>query len=237
MRKNISGLLLEGDRSEALEQALAVLEQMGERFPKAGIPQAVDREMEKLRNDVRQRDNAALLRPKRMTDKKTLDVMELLGSVLEISRLCRKKGIQELVMIRMVNLSLRHGFTRQYPMAFAYFSMSLVQHGIKKSDPVMVKEAHRMGQVTERMARLGDFYGGQSVALFHWHVSHWKRLYKRTLEPVLAVYNAQLGTNETRCGCLGVLGRLRIAHQIFSVVLDAGDFFHVEFSIFTYINM
>lgn len=206
----IQVLLVEGSRQEALDQALSLLEEMGERFPKTGISEAIDRELEQLRNTVRQTDNTALLRPKRITDKKSLDVLVLLANVLEISRLSRKQSTQELAMIRMMNLSLQCGFSRQYPMAFAYFSVSLVQRGIKTKDTEMVKEAHRMGQVCEKMARLGDFYGGQSVALFHWHVSHWKRLYKRTLEPVLRVYNAQL---------------------------DSGDFFHVEFSIFTYINL
>jgi predicted ATPase len=206
----IQVLLVEGSRQEALNEALSFLEEMGENFPKAGVSEAIERELGQLRNTVRQKDNAALLRPKRITDKKTLDVLVLLANVLEISRLSRKRSIQELAMIRMMNLSLRSGFSRQYPMAFAYFSTSLVQRGIKTKNIEMVKEAHRMGQVCEKMARLSDFYGGQSVALFHWHVSHWKRLYKRTLEPVLRVYNAQL---------------------------DSGDFFHVEFSIFTYINL
>jgi predicted ATPase len=203
-------LLVQGERQEALEQALSFLEEMGEKFPKKGVLEAIDRELEQLRNTVRKKQNAELLRPKRVTDKKTVDVMELLGNALEICRLSHRRSMQELFTIRMMNLSLRNGFTRQYPMAFANFSVSLVQRGIKKGDSEMVKEGHRMGQVCERMARLGDFYGGQSIALFHCQVSHWKRIYSRTLEPVLAVYNAQL---------------------------DAGDFFHVDFSIFTYINL
>lgn len=206
----IQVLLVEGSRQDALDEALSLLELMGESFPKAGISEVVDRELQQLRSRVRQKDNTVLLRPQRVTDKKTLDVLMLLANVLEISRLSRKRSLQELAMIRMMNLSLQSGFSRQYPMAFSYFSISLVQRGIKTKDTEMVKEAHRMGQVCEKMARLGDFYGGQSVALFHWHVSHWKRLYKRTLEPVLKVYNAQL---------------------------DTGDFFHVEFSIFTYVNL
>ncbi|KAG7343466.1 multi-sensor signal transduction multi-kinase [Nitzschia inconspicua] len=203
-------LLVEGSRQKALEEALSYLEQMGESFPKAGVADAIDRELDQLRKTVQGKENNALLRPKRITDKKTLDVLVLLANVLEISRLSRKRAVQELAMIRMMNLSLQAGFSRQYPMAFAYFSTTLVQRGIKANDAEMVKEAHRMGQVCEKMARLSDFYGGFSVALFHWHVSHWKRLYKRTLEPVLRVYNAQL---------------------------DSGDFFHVEFSIFTYMNL
>jgi predicted ATPase len=203
-------LLVEGSRQDALNEALSLLEEFGETFPKSGISEVIDRELEQLRHRVRQKDNTALLRPKRIKDKKTLDVLVLLANVLEISRLSRKLSLQELAMIRIMNLSLQSGFSRQYPMAFSYFSVSLVQRGIKTKDTEMVKEAHRMGQVCEKMARLGDFYGGQSVALFHWHVSHWKRLYKRTLEPVLRIYNAQL---------------------------DSGDFFHVEFSIFTYVNL
>jgi hypothetical protein len=145
-----------------------------------------------------------------MTDKKALDVIALLATVVEVARLAKKKGYQDLAMIRMMNLSLTSGFSRQYPMAFGYFAVCLIERGIKKENPTMVKEAHRMGQVCEKMARLADFYGGSSVALFHFHVSHWKRRYVRTLQPVLSIYNAQL---------------------------DAGDFFHVEFTIWTYINL
>jgi predicted ATPase len=203
-------LLVEGSRQAALDETLSLLELMGEPFPKSGISEVIDRDLEQLRNMVRKKDNAALLRPERITDKKILDVLALLANVLEISRLSCKRSYQELAMIRMMNLSLQSGFSRQYPMAFSYFSVSLVQRGIKARDTEMVKEAHRMGQICEKMARLGDFYGGQSVALFHWHVSHWKRLYKRMLEPVLRLYNAQL---------------------------DSGDFFHVELTIFTYVNL
>lgn len=66
-----------------------------------------------------------------------------------------------------------------------------------------------MGQVVEKLARPGDFYGGEAMCLFHWHVGHLKRPYKRNLEPVLEIYNAQV---------------------------DAGDFLHVAFSISSYVQ-
>ena len=100
----------------------------------------------------------------------------------------------------MMHLSLKFGFTRQYPLAFSLYSVILVKKGL-------VKEAMRMGQVAEKIARLDDFYGGEAVAMFHWHVGHWRRTYKRSLEPVLKIYNAQI---------------------------DAGDFHHVDFSISVY---
>jgi hypothetical protein len=159
-------LLVQGNRQDALKRALAVLEQMGESFPSSGQQEIIARELEQLRTSVRHQDNSKLLQPPRMTDKKALDVIALLAFVIEIARLARKKGYQELAMIRMMNLSLRSGFTRQYPMAFGYFAVSLLERGIKAENPTMVKEAHRVGQICEKMARMGDFYGGSSVALF-----------------------------------------------------------------------
>jgi hypothetical protein len=185
-------LLVEGSRQEALSEALSLLEQMGETFPQSGVSEVIERELEHLRSTVRRKENTELLRPKQMTDRKTLDVMVILANNLEISALSHKRSTQELAMIRMMNLSIRSGFSRQYPMAFAHFSVTLVQRGIKASDFTMVKEGHRMGQIVEKMARISDFFGGQSVSLFYWHVSHWKRHYKRTLEPILNVYNTQL---------------------------------------------
>ena len=73
----------------------------------------------------------------------------------------------------------------------------------------LIKEAHRFGQVAEKTARPGDYYGGKAIMLFHWHISHWRRNYRRSLEPVLNVYNAQV---------------------------DAGDSHNADFSITTYIQ-
>jgi hypothetical protein len=70
----IQVLLVEGSRQDALDEALSLLELMGESFPKSGISVVVDRKLEKLRSSDRQKDNTVLLRPQRVTDKKTLDV-------------------------------------------------------------------------------------------------------------------------------------------------------------------
>jgi hypothetical protein len=70
----IQVLLVEGSRQDALDEALSLLELMGESFPKSGISVVVDRELEQLRSSDRQKDNTVLLRPQRVTDKKTLDV-------------------------------------------------------------------------------------------------------------------------------------------------------------------
>jgi predicted ATPase len=86
-------LLVDGKKEEALDRALAMLEQLGENFPKISVPEYVASELEKLRGAVRQTDNAALLHPPRMTDKKAMDVMVLLADVLEISRLSRKRYV------------------------------------------------------------------------------------------------------------------------------------------------
>jgi hypothetical protein len=197
-------LQTEGKYDKALTKMLDVLGRLGEVFSvgEEGINH-LERDIHGLRKTVEKMQNQPLLNPPKMTDKKLIDVMMCLANLAEIGREAKQPNpYQELAMIRMMKLSIQHGFTRQYPMAFALFAMALIERG-------HIKEAHRMGQVAEKIARLTDFYGGDAVALFHWHVSHWRRSYTRNLEPVLQIYNAQV---------------------------DSGDFYHVGFSISTYVQ-
>jgi len=192
----------EGKWDEALTRLTGILQKMGETFPKEKIAEIIDREINNLLKAIAQKKNQELLNPPRMTDKKSLDIMLLFAHLIEVCNVCKPEFIPELVMIRMMHLSLRWGFSRQYPLAFSLFAVALAKRG-------QMKESHRMGQVGEKLARLGDFYGGEAVCLFHWHVGHWRRTYKRSLEPVLEIYNAQV---------------------------DSGDFHHVGFSITTYVQ-
>ena len=199
-------LQAEGRHDDALIRMLDLLDRLGEVFSNRdgeGFAGYLDREIHGLRKTVDKMQNQPLLNPPKMTDKKLIDVMMCLATLAEISRHAKQPNpYQELSMVRMMQLSLRHGFTRQYPVAFSLFSIALRDRG-------HIKDAHRMGQITEKMARLTDFYGGDAVARFHWHVSHWRRTYQRNLDPVLQIYNAQV---------------------------DSGDFCHVGFSISTYIQ-
>ena len=192
----------EGKYNEALARIIGVLQKMGEQFPKDNVPEIIEREVNNLRKAIAQKNNQDLLNPPRMNDKKSLDIMLLFAHLIEICHIIKPDFIPELVMIRMMHLSLRWGFSRQYPLSFSLFAVALSKRGL-------LKEAHRMGQVGEKLARLGDFYGGEAVCLFHWHVGHWRRTYKRSLEPVLEIYNAQV---------------------------DSGDFHHVGFSITAYVQ-
>lgn len=196
-------LMLQEKYDEALTKLLALLKRMGEVFPEGDkVENIVEREISSLCKTMEKKQNQQLLNPPRMTDKKNMDIMLLLASLLEIAKAASSTVYADLATIRMMHISLSGGFTRQYPLAFATFGTCLVDRGF-------IKEAHRMGQIAERIARLSDFYGGEAVAIFHWNISHWRRTYKRSLEPVLKIYNAQV---------------------------DAGDFHHVDFSIHTYIQ-
>jgi predicted ATPase len=194
----------DGKYDKAMVQLLEVLKRLGEVFPTGDdVKNIVEREMTSLRKGMEKLPNQQLLNPKKMTDKKAADTMMLLATMADFSKhVSPTYGYQELATIRMMHVSLKMGFTRQYPLAFSLFGVALVQRGY-------IKEAHRMGQVAEKIARLNDFYGGEAIALFHWHISHWRRSYKRNLQPVLKIYNAQV---------------------------DSGDFYHVGFSITTYIQ-
>ncbi len=51
--------------------------------------------------------------------------------------------------------------------------------------------------------------GGHSLAIFHHYISHWRRTYRRSLGQILSIYNAQL---------------------------ESGDYFHIPFTTFTYVQ-
>ena len=96
-----------------------------------------------------------------------------------------------------MHLSVSLGFTRLYPFAFSYFAVSLNQRAIHTNDTSLATEAQRFGMIGAKMARLSDYYGGHSVNLYHWHVAHWRRAYKRSLDPVLQCYNAQFDAGKS----------------------------------------
>jgi len=197
-------LQAEGNYDKALTDMLDLLSRLGETFPAGdGSPDQIEKQFQGLRKAVEKTQNDTFLKPKKVTDNKLIDVMTCLADLEQIGRQVQHPNpYSELAMIRMMKLSMQYGFTRQYPIAFSLYAMTLKKKG-------HIKEAYRMGQIMEKMTRISDFYGGHAMTLFHWYVSHWRRTYKRNLEPVLQIYNAQL---------------------------DAGDFFHVGFSISTYIQ-
>ena len=51
--------------------------------------------------------------------------------------------------------------------------------------------------------------GGHSLAVFHFYISHWRRPYRLSLGQVLSIYNNQI---------------------------ESGDYFHINFTVFTYIQ-
>ncbi|CAJ1955151.1 unnamed protein product [Cylindrotheca closterium] len=197
-----SVLMEEGKYNDALNRALALLGRMGENFPSENLRPIVDGEVGKLRQMVAQRDNRQLLNPPKMTDGKALDINFLLALVVEISDKCEPNYYKLFAMIRMMHLSLRFGHSRQYPLAFALFGSHLVTIGA-------IKEGHRYGQVAEKLGRGTDLYGGKAAMMFQWNICHWRRHYRRSLEPILNIYNDQV---------------------------DNGDFENADFSIVTYIQ-
>jgi len=88
-----------------------------------------------------------------------VDVMSLFSDLLEICRLCKNDGYQELAMIRMINISLIAGFTRQYSASFVYFGASLIKESFATNNFNMSKEGYRRGEVCEKVARMNDFHG------------------------------------------------------------------------------
>jgi len=72
-----------------------------------------------------------------------------------------------------------------------------------------IKEGHRYGQVAEKLGKGTDFYGGKAAVIFQVNISHWRRPYRMSLEPILNIFNDQI---------------------------DNGDFENADASIVTYIQ-
>ena len=175
--------LQEGKPKKALNRVMDLLKEMGEHFPTGDpVESMIFSEVRTLRDKVRARDAKKIMNPPRMQDRKMVDVMSLLAVMWEVSshQSLQPNPYQDLAMIRMVHVSLSDGFTRQYPLALAVFSTFLAKKRI-------LKEAMRIGQMAEKMARMSDY-------MFCWHTSHWRRPYIRDLEPSLNIYNANVSS-------------------------------------------
>jgi predicted ATPase len=201
-RLMISILMDQKFYKEALALTLDVLSQLGVRFPTTEVDAYVSREVNKIRTILKEKKNHELLNLPRMTDKKALDIMFALYYLSKMGQFFDDSYHQEVACIRMMYIMLRAGYCRVTPMAFGLFSVCLADFNLHK-------EAYRIGRIAERLSRPGDTYGGQALAHFHANVSHWRRPYKKNLEPLLKNYNDQL---------------------------DAGDFDHASLSIRAYVH-
>ena len=186
----------------ALSLILDILAQLGIRFPTENVDAYVSKEVNRIRNIVQGMKNEQLLNLPRMTDKKALDIMFALYYLSKMGAHFDDSYHQEVACIRMMHVMLKAGYCRVTPLAYSLFSVCL-------SDFNLHKDAYRIGRVAERLSKAGDTYSGQALAMFHAHVSHWRRPYKKNLEPLLQNYNDQL---------------------------DSGDFDHAPLSIRSYIH-
>ena len=190
------------DYDTALSLILDVLAQLGIRFPTENVDSYVSKEVNRIRSIVQGMKNEQLLNLPRMTDKKALDIMFALYYLSKMGAHFDDSYHQEVACIRMMHVMLKAGYCRVTPLAYSLFSVCLADFNLHK-------DAYRIGRIAERLSKAGDTYSGQALANFHAHVSHWRRPYKKNLEPLLQNYNDQL---------------------------DSGDFDHAPLSIRSYIH-
>ena len=211
-------LMAEDKPWEALEMILNILEHLGEKPPSKDMISAfVMKEVDEIRKLARTKNNAALLNLPRMTDKKALDVMEILCALYQIGILCGYSSYQDFSIMRMTRITLVKGFCKQTPLVYSLFGVALINFGLHK-------EAFRFGRLSERFFTRPDVkeenvswknsefdfsHKGLALSNFHRHISHWRRSYKRNLEAVLKVYNYQI---------------------------DSGDFDQIAFTISSYVH-
>jgi len=206
----IGVLICQNNYQEAKRKILDTLGQLGEKFPgEDDLPETASHQIEKLIQQTRRKDNQTLLQPAHCTDKKIFDVMILLSNSIEISRLCGYDLYLELAMVRMINICLMYGYTPQYSISFAHYGAILMERAFERNDFNIAKEGYRIGQICEKMASVNNFYGGHSLTIFHSSISHWRRPYRRSLGQILSIYNAQL---------------------------ESGDYYHIQFTTFIYIQ-
>ncbi len=144
----------------ALEQVLSALELLGEKPPQeVDLSKTISHVIENLRLQIDQKDNHTLLQPGHCTDKKTLDVMILLSDLIKISRLCKSKAYEEAATVRMMSICLDSGYTSQYSTSLAHYGAILIERALATDDLDMAREGYRMGQISEKMARVKSLYG------------------------------------------------------------------------------
>ena len=202
------GIAVGQKRNEnALKQVLSALATLGEKFPpEVDLSPIIAREIDRLLQATEKRDNHSLLHPSHCTDKKTFDVMILLSNLIEISRSCRNEQYAEVAMIRMIHICLVKGFTPQYSMSFAHYGATLIQRGLTTNNLNMAKEGYRMGQISEKMARVTSFSGKSSQGAFRHrclyvgymllHLFADKILSTRQVDTLLPFFNTMLAIGD-----------------------------------------
>ena len=144
----------------ALEQVLSALELLGEKPPQeVDLSKTVSHVIENLSRQIHEKENHSLLQPGHCTDKKTFDVIILLCDLIKISRLCKSKAYEEAATVRMMSICLDSGYTSQYSTSFAHYGAILMERALATDDLDLAKEGYRMGQISEKMARLKSLYG------------------------------------------------------------------------------
>jgi predicted ATPase len=176
---------------DAIELGFALLKELGEPFPKVANKGSILRSLYKTKLLLNGKSDGALLRSPVMTDPRVTSAMQIMN-ILFSSVFVGKPMVAPLLAMRMVQLSLTHGFCAISCFAFSVYGMLLCSQGAN------VEEGTRFGDLSLRL--LDRFQAKEFIprvyAAVHGFIYGWSRPYKQSFEPLMRGYRVGLETGD-----------------------------------------
>jgi len=176
---------------EAVELGFALLDELGEPFPKKPSRANILYSMFKTKSLLKGKSDEVLLRSPVMTDGRVIAAMQVLN-ILFTSVFLAKPIVAPLLATRMVQLSLNHGFCAYSCAAFSVYGMLLCSRG------TYVKEGTRFGELSMRLLdrfQTKEFIPRVFVSVYG-YIHGWSRPFEQSFEPLRRGYRVGLETGD-----------------------------------------
>lgn len=188
----INCLCQSGNTHQAINIAIDVLQQLGERMPQTATKGAIIREilMTKLLLTSRFNSNLMSLRP--MENKDKLHAMHLLAVIVPYAFQARSY-YNPLMATRMVRLCLKHGFHKSGAMGLVTYGWVICSHDRN--------EGYRLG--SQAMALVERLRAREMIprvhTSFYGFVHHWKSPVRGSLEPLKRAAATAMDVGDVEC--------------------------------------
>jgi predicted ATPase len=185
--------------SEAIALGLELLKELGESFPTKPNKWHFQYSILTTRWLLKGKSDETLLRSPSMSDCRTVSAMQILN-IMFTAALFDKPMLAPLLAMRMVQLSLKHGFCAASCLAFSTYGMLLVSNGVN------VDQGTRMGDLGMKL--LDRFQAKEWIprvyAAVYGFIHGWTRPNQLAFEPLLRGYRVALETGDIEVSLLMV---------------------------------
>ena len=191
----IQACLAQNLLSEAIQQALMVLDLLGIPFPPAPDGADVTRALEAVEKALNNRPIATLAELPAMTDPDYLAAMRILSQVTTAAY--GTSSLFALLVLKQIVLSLRHGNAAES--AFAYAAYSILLCG-QLGD---IERGYAMGQLALHVLERFDAraMAARTLMAFNFTIRHWKEPFRAFLPAFLSAYQIGLETGDPTHAC------------------------------------